>query len=77
MATQLAEIRTAASRVPSLVLTDIGSGWTEAAAMLGLRREQTLITVTFEEPRGKLAVPMLGLGLDKAAAFIKQTVKGI
>jgi hypothetical protein len=36
----------AGSHAHSLVLTDIASGWTEAAAMVV--REQTLITVTVE-----------------------------
>ena len=51
----------AGSHAHSLVLTDIASGWTEAAAMVV--REQTLITVTVEEVRGKLAFPMLGLAI--------------
>ena len=40
----------AGSHVHSLVLTDIASGWTEAAAMVV--REQTLVTLTVEEIRG-------------------------
>jgi hypothetical protein len=39
----------AGSHVHSLVLTDIASGWTEAAALVV--REQTLVTVTVEEIR--------------------------
>jgi hypothetical protein len=62
----------AGSHAHSLVLTDIASGWTEAAAMVV--REQTLITVTLEEVRRKLAFPMLGLDVDNDSAFINQTV---
>lgn len=62
----------AGSYAHSLVLTDIASGWTEAAAMVV--REQTLITVTVEEIRGKLLFPMLGLDVDNDSAFINETV---
>jgi hypothetical protein len=44
----------AGSHAHSLVLTDIASGWTEAAALLV--REQTLITETIEKIRAKLPV---------------------
>lgn len=60
------------SHAHSLVLTDIASGWTEAAAIVV--REQTLITVTVEEVRVKLPFPMLGLDVDNDSAFINQTV---
>ena len=62
----------AGSHAHSLVLTDIASGWTEAAAMVV--REQMLITVTVEEVRVKLPFPMLGLDVDNDSAFINQTV---
>ncbi len=62
----------AGSHAHSLVLTDIASGWTEAAAMVV--REQTLVTVTVEEVRLKLPFPMLGLDVDNDSAFINQTV---
>ena len=62
----------AGSHVHSLVLTDIASGWTEAAAMVV--REQTLMTVTVEEIRAKLPFPMLGLDVDNDSAFINETV---
>ena len=62
----------AGSHVPSLVLTDIASGWTEAAAMIV--REQMLITLTVEEIRKKLSFPMLGLDVDNDRAFINSTV---
>lgn len=60
------------SHAHSLVLTDIASGWTEAAAMVV--REQTLITLTVEEVRVKLPFPMLGLDVDNDSAFINETV---
>lgn len=62
----------AGSHVHSLVLTDIASGWTEAAAMVV--REQTLITITVEEIRTALPFPMMGLDVDNDSAFINQTV---
>jgi hypothetical protein len=62
----------AGSQAHSLVLTDIASGWTVAAAMLV--REQTLITVKTEEIRLKLPFPMLGLDVDNDSAFINETV---
>ncbi len=62
----------AGSHAHSLVLTDIASGWTEAAAMAV--REQTLITVTVEAIRAKLPFPMLGLDVDNDSAFINETV---
>ena len=61
----------AGSHVHSLVLTDIASGWTEAAALVV--REQTLITVTVEEIRKKLPFPLLGLDVDNDSAFINET----
>lgn len=64
----------AGSHAHSLVLTDIASGWTEAAAMV--IREQTLITVTVEQIRVKLPFPMLGLDVDNDSAFINETVVG-
>jgi hypothetical protein len=62
----------AGSHVHSLVLTDIASGWTEAAALVV--REQTLITVTVGEIRGKLPFPLLGLDVDNDSAFINETL---
>lgn len=62
----------AGSHVHSLVLTDISSGWTEAAAMVV--REQTLVTLTVEEVRVRLPFPMLGLDVDNDSAFINETV---
>ena len=50
----------AGSHVHSLVLTDIASGWTEAAALMV--REQTLVTVTIEEIRIQIAVPNARIG---------------
>jgi len=62
----------AGSHVHSLVLTDIASGWTEAAAMIV--REQTLVTLTVEEIRLKLPFLMRGLDVDNDSAFINETV---
>ncbi len=62
----------AGSHVHSLVMTDIASVWTEAAAMVV--REQTLVTLTVEEIRNKLPFPMLGLDVDNDSAFINDTV---
>jgi hypothetical protein len=62
----------AGSHAHSLVLTDIASGWTEAAAMVV--REQTLITVTVDEIRVRLLFPILGLDVDNDSAFINETV---
>jgi len=62
----------AGSHVHSLVLTDIASGWTEAAAMVV--REQTLVTLTVEEVRVRLPFPMLELDVDNDSAFVNDTV---
>jgi hypothetical protein len=62
----------AGSHLHSLVLTDIASGWTVAAAMLV--REQTLVTVTVENIRTQLPFPLLGLDVDNDGAFINQTL---
>jgi hypothetical protein len=58
----------------SLVLTDIASTWTVAAAMV--MREQTLITATVEEIRKGLPFPLLGLDVDNDSAFINETLVG-
>lgn len=60
------------SHVHSLVLTDIASAWTVAAAMVV--REQTLVTVTVEDIRGKLPFPLLGLDVDNDSAFVNDTL---
>jgi hypothetical protein len=62
----------AGSHVHSLVLTDIASGWTVAAAMVV--REQTLVTVTVEDIRAHLPFPLLGLDVDNDSAFINETL---
>jgi hypothetical protein len=64
----------AGNHVHSLVLTDIASGWTEAAALIV--REQTLITVTLDEIQFRLPFKMLGLDVDNDSAFINETVLG-
>lgn len=60
------------SHVHSLVLTDIASAWTVAAAMLV--REQTLVKVTVEDIRKQLPFPLLGLDVDNDGAFINETL---
>jgi hypothetical protein len=62
----------AGSHVHSLVLTDIASAWTVAAAMVV--REQTLVTVTVEDVRRQLPFPLLGLDVDNDGAFINETL---
>jgi hypothetical protein len=64
----------AGSHVHSLVLTDIASGWTEAAALIV--REQTLITVTLDEIQVRLPFSMLGLDVDNDSAFINEVLFG-
>ena len=56
----------------SLVLTDVASGWTEAAAMVV--REQTLVTETVQAIRERLPFPMLGLDVDNDSALINETM---
>jgi hypothetical protein len=62
----------AGSHVHSLVLTDIASAWTVAAAMVV--REQTLVKVTVENIRKLLPFPLLGLDVDNDGAFINETL---
>lgn len=62
----------AGSHVHSLVLTDIASGWTEAAALIV--REQTLITVTLDEIQARLPFSMRGLDVDNDSAFINEAL---
>ncbi len=59
---------------PQSGLTDIASGWTEAAALIV--REQTLITVTLDEIQSRLPFAMLGLDVDNDSAFINETLLG-
>ena len=62
----------AGSHVHSLVLTDIASGWTEAAAMVV--REQVLVTETVQGIRARLPFSMPGLDVDNDGAFINETM---
>ena len=62
----------AGSHVHSLVLTDIASGWTEAAALIV--REQTLITVTLDEIQSRLPFSILGWDVDNDSAFINEVL---
>ena len=64
----------AGSHVHSLVLTDIASGWTEAAALIV--REQTLITVTLDDIQARLPFSLLGLDVDNDSAFINEVLLG-
>lgn len=60
------------SHLHSLVLTDIASGWTEAAAMV--LREQSLVVETVQRIRARLPIAMLGLDVDNDSAFINETM---
>jgi hypothetical protein len=60
------------SHLHSLVLTDIASGWTEAAAMVV--REQMLVAETVQGIGARLPFPMLGLDVDNDSAFINATL---
>jgi hypothetical protein len=62
----------AGSHVHRMVLADIASAWTVAAAMVV--REQTLVTVTVEDVRRQLPFPLLGLDVDNDGAFINETL---
>jgi hypothetical protein len=62
----------AGRHVYSLVLTDIASGWTEAAAMVV--REQVLVTETVEGICAELPFPLLGSDVDNDSAFINGTL---
>jgi hypothetical protein len=62
----------ASSHVHSLVLTDIASGWREAAALIV--REQTLIGVTLDEIQARLPFSMRGLDVDNDSAFINEAL---
>jgi hypothetical protein len=64
----------AGSHVHSLVLTDIATGWTEAAAMVV--REQTLVIASAEDVRRRLPFGMRGLDVDNDSAFINDTLVG-
>ena len=60
------------SHIHSLVLTDVASGWTEAAAMVV--REQFLVVETVRQIRAGLPFAMLGLDVDNDSAFINDTL---
>ena len=62
----------AGSYVHSLVLTDIASGWTEAAALIV--REQNLIVLTLDEIQARLPFSILGLDVDNDSAFINEAL---
>src|SRR6516225_3871036 len=56
------------SYVHSLVLTDIASGWTEAAPIVV--REGTLVVETLERIRGGLPFALTGLDVDNGSEFV-------
>ena len=62
----------AGSHVFSLVLTDIATGWTEAAAMV--IREQSLVVELVKDLRIRLPFVMRGLDVDNDSAFINDTL---
>jgi hypothetical protein len=62
----------AGSHVFSLVLTDIATGWTEAAAMV--IREQSLVVELVKDLRTRLPFVMRGLDVDNDSAFINDTL---
>ena len=56
----------------SLVATDVGSGWTEAVALLA--REQSLVVEGLEVLGRQFPVPILGIDSDNDGAFINGTL---
>jgi hypothetical protein len=56
----------------SLVATDVGSGWTEAVALLA--REQSLVVEGLEVLGRQFPVPILGIDSDNDGAFINDTL---
>src|SRR5947207_4495341 len=61
------------SFVQTLVLTDIATGWTECAPLLG--REQRLLTEVLGELRKLLPFALLGLDTDNDSVFMNETVR--
>jgi len=58
------------SYVHSLVLTDIASGWTEAAPMVV--REGSLVVETLERVRAGLPFPLRALDVDNGSEFVNE-----
>lgn len=58
--------------VPTLMLTDIATGWTECVAMRV--REQMLVVEAFDKVAAELPYPMLGMDSDNDSAFMSQSV---
>src|SRR6201988_3253216 len=61
------------SFVQTLVLTDIATGWTECAPLLG--RAQRLLTEVLSVLRKLLPFPLLGLDTDNDSVFMNATVQ--
>ena len=64
--------KTVGSFVHTLVLTDVGSGWTECVALPV--REQALIVEAITGLRPRLPFPLLGLDTDNDSAFMNDTL---
>jgi hypothetical protein len=60
------------SHLHSLVLINIASGWTAAAAMVV--REQSLVVQTVQQIRAQMPFVMLGLDVDNHSAFVNETM---
>ena len=58
------------SYVHSLVLTDIASGWTEAAPIVV--REGSLVVETLERVRASLPFPLRALNVDNGSEFVNE-----
>src|ERR1700727_1852507 len=61
------------SFVQTLTLTDIATGWTECAPLLG--REQKLLTDVLSAMRERMPFPLLGLDTDNDSVFMNETVR--
>ncbi len=60
------------SFIYSLVATDVCTGWTEAAPLLG--REQSLVVRGLEAIAKQLPFPVLGIDSDNDSVFISETL---
>jgi hypothetical protein len=63
------------SYVHSLVLTDIASGWTEAAPIVV--REGTLVVETLERIRVGLPSALRALDVDNGSEFVNNTLSSL
>ena len=60
--------------IHSLVVTDVSSGWTEAAPLLA--REQSLVVEGLEAISSGFQVPIRGIDSDNDSVFINETLLG-